>query len=68
MSEDDINNFFVNYLNETTSYPKSVGDNIICPKCHHDTGIPLITGEVIYADKHCPFCGNVVVHAMNIMC
>ena len=73
MSEDDINNFFVNYINEngsneTTSYPKSVGGNIICPKCHHDTGYPMVTCEVVYADKHCPFCGSVVVHAMNIMC
>lgn len=73
MSEDDINNFFVNYSdenkpNEIISYPKSVAGNIICPNCHHDTGYPLVTCEVVYADKRCPFCGNVVVHAMNIMC
>ncbi len=73
MSEENINDFFVKYINESksnqnTTFPQNVGNTIICPKCHHDTGIPMLSGEVVYADKRCPFCGEIIVHSMNIMC
>ena len=38
------------------------------PHCHRDTGFPIITSEVLYADKRCPFCGEVVVYAHMITC
>lgn len=43
--------------------PAPNGTTLQCPHCHRDTGYPLITGEVLYADKCCPFCGKVVVYA-----
>jgi len=42
------------------------GTTLQCPHCHRDTGYPLITNEVLYADKRCPFCGKVVVYAHTI--
>ena len=48
--------------------PSPNGNTIQCPHCHRDTGFPLIAGEVLYADKRCPFCGEVVVHAHMITC
>ena len=49
-------------------FPSPNGNTIQCPHCHRDTGFPLIAGEVLYADKRCPFCGEVVVHAHMITC
>ena len=49
-------------------FPSPNGNTIQCPHCHRDTGFPLIAGEVLYADKRCPFCGEVVVHAHIITC
>ena len=47
-------------------FPSPNGNTIQCPHCHRDTGFPIITSEVLYADKRCPFCGEVVVHAHMI--
>ena len=49
-------------------FPIPNGNTIQCPNCNRDTGFPLITNEVLYADKRCPFCGEVVVHAHMITC
>lgn len=73
MSEENINDFFAKYINESRSsddviYPQNAGNNIICPKCHRDTGISMLSGEVVYVDKRCPFCGEIIVHSMNIVC
>lgn len=48
--------------------PSTNGKTIQCPHCHRDTGFPIITSEVLYADKRCPFCGEVVVYAHMITC
>ena len=53
---------------EAIFQPTPNGNTLQCPHCHRDTGYPLITGEVLFADKRCPFCGKVVVYANNIIC
>ena len=60
---------FSKFLQQNDSTPPTTNGNTLqCPHCHKDTGIPLITGEVLYADKRCPFCGEIVVYAHLITC